>query len=153
MTFTRISCKLIFAILLFGNLQAQINEKSASSTTRTHISLPSSSGDDKSSFALLESTAAHAAQWHDLSLLLVAIEEGQTALQAIRTNVPWIDSRSGAKTFLPYPVGVTPLKVGGKYAWQVSAYENGQYVGQTSIWEFTYQQMDNLAVVPPIETY
>ncbi len=86
-------------------------------------------------------------------LVLTELRKGQAAVQALQTNPPLIHRRGIGRTFLPFPIGTKALEVGKTYVWQVSAFQRGQFLGQTDIWEFTYEGMKSIILPPPPVSY
>ncbi len=73
-------------------------------------------------------------------LILVAVQPGQTALEAIQQNIPIYSISNVTDIFLNYPASNTPLDTAKTYAWQVIAKDNEQFAAQSDVWSFYVKQ-------------
>lgn len=73
----------------------------------------------------------------EYDLLLVAMEEGQSAVEAIARNTPLVIRKRLTSNQLTYPLGAPQLTEGVHYAWQVTAHFGTTEIGATDIWTFT----------------
>jgi hypothetical protein len=71
-------------------------------------------------------------------LKLVEMYAGQTSAQAIAANPVHLSQTGLPLTALPYPVGGSALELNHTYSWQVVATVNGNPIGYSQIWQFTY---------------
>lgn len=72
-------------------------------------------------------------------LRLCHMEAGQSIAEALRINYPLIERRSVREPFMVYPTDALPLEEGESYVWQIRAFYDGLELGETEIWQFTYQ--------------
>lgn len=72
--------------------------------------------------------------------LLVAVQPGQNAYQAIQQNIPIYNRHSGATPFLNYPASNTRLDTGVNYAWCVVAKNSNEFIAQSEVWTFKVTQ-------------
>ncbi|SKA40197.1 hypothetical protein SAMN04488128_105139 [Chitinophaga eiseniae] len=83
----------------------------------------------------------------DLNYELVVTEkrEGQSAAEAVQTNIPVYRASALRQIFAAYPSGGVPLDTGRTYAWTVKAYNGRQFAAQTEIWTF---RLNSKALMP-----
>lgn len=72
-------------------------------------------------------------------LRLVEILGRQTPYDAMASNPAWFERASIPNTVVQYPIASRSLRVGGRYAWQVTASDKGFPLGESEIWWFTYK--------------
>lgn len=70
-------------------------------------------------------------------LNLVQLDPGQTATDAIQTNIPVLHQQNISGTSLMYPTSAPLLQPGMQYAWQVVATNNETPVSRSEVWLFT----------------
>lgn len=78
-------------------------------------------------------------------LVLTEVREGQSAAEAIQSNIPIYRAPALRQVFAAYPSGGVPLDTGRTYAWMVSAYNGRQFAAQTEVWTF---RLHNKALLP-----
>lgn len=71
------------------------------------------------------------------ALKLVELEDNQTPIEAINTNLPLLERYRLKSLSLPYSAAGIPLQKDKKYVWQVTAYWMDAEMGKTDIWEFS----------------
>ena len=75
---------------------------------------------------------------YDLSL--VQLEPGQTAADALQTNIPILYTQNIIGNSLLYPSSAPTLLIGVQYAWKVIAKNNLSPVSASESWTFTLKQ-------------
>ncbi|SRR6266536_3051518 len=78
--------------------------------------------------------------------ILVAVQPGQTPLEAVQQNIPIYSGGNLTDIFLNYPASNAPLDTGKTYAWQVIAKDNNQFAAQSDVWSF-YVKKDTFPTV------
>lgn len=83
----------------------------------------------------------------DLNYELVVTEmrDGQSAAEAVQSNIPVYRAPALRQVFAAYPSGGVPLDTGRTYAWTVKAYNGRQFAAQTEIWTF---RLNSKALMP-----
>ncbi|MEM7656166.1 MAG: hypothetical protein AAF399_08560 [Bacteroidota bacterium] len=71
---------------------------------------------------------------------VVEIHPGQTPEVAIRQNLAFFQANNYSTNILPYPTSARRFDKNSSYAWQVSAYTNRVFSGNTEVWEFSFKQ-------------
>lgn len=84
------------------------------------------------------------------SLRLVALQEGQSRIDAIHSNLPLLEKYNLKTIALPYPPTTIPLQKDQQYAWQVTAYWQSVEIGKTEIWQFSLTEPINNKGQKPI---
>jgi len=74
----------------------------------------------------------------DYSLIIAPYFEGQSKIEAMKTNFSIVNQQRLNQPFQVYPFDAPLLEKGKKYVWQVVAFINGIELGATEIWEFKY---------------
>ena len=85
-------------------------------------------------------------------VLLTEIKGNQTAVEAIRYNLPLFNQNTST-SLLNYPHTAKELQLGRKYGWQVTAHRNGTVLNRSEVWEFTVACPDTLARAEKDEGY
>jgi hypothetical protein len=70
-------------------------------------------------------------------ILLVNLNEGQTAESGIEVNNPYFMKNNLLSHQIQYPFDAAELKTGSRYGWQVQKITNGVVTDKTDAWEFT----------------
>ena len=73
----------------------------------------------------------------EYELLVVAVEEGQSAKEALEFNKPAYSNINLLNTSEKMPTSYEQLKQGQTYAWQVIARSGNSCAAQTEVWTFT----------------
>jgi len=73
------------------------------------------------------------------TLKIVEILARQSADAAMLRNRSWYQQEKVYTTNLQFPVSARAFQTGKRYAWTVYAYNFDVLVGQSEVWEFTYQ--------------
>jgi hypothetical protein len=79
--------------------------------------------------------------------LLVEINPGQLAAEAIQENMPLYNTGSLSANLLNYSAASPRLEKDKWYAWQVITRDGEQYAGKSETWVFTITQTDSTPVV------
>ncbi|MFY0255155.1 hypothetical protein ACDQ55_14500 [Chitinophaga sp. 30R24] len=79
-------------------------------------------------------------------MVLVALEEGQSAVEAVQSNMAVYRFSGLRQPFLPYPAGAPALDSGITYAWMITANNGRQYAAQTDVWTFRVKKPANVLV-------
>ncbi|MFY0254918.1 hypothetical protein ACDQ55_13305 [Chitinophaga sp. 30R24] len=77
-------------------------------------------------------------------LVLVTMEENQSAEEAVQINIPVYRVSSLRQPFMNYPAGAPALDTGITYAWMVTANNGRQYAAQTNTWTFRMKRPANV---------
>jgi hypothetical protein len=72
-------------------------------------------------------------------MTLVKMNKKQSAEDAIIRNRPLYKEGGLGQTFMAFPVNLTELEVGEKYAWTVKAFLGDIFITQADVWEFEIQ--------------
>ncbi|SFW74134.1 hypothetical protein [Chitinophaga sancti] len=67
---------------------------------------------------------------------MVELRKGQSAAEAMQSNIPVYHTTHLKDQFLNYPVSAIALDTAKNYAWTVTARNNNQFAAQTDIWTF-----------------
>ncbi len=91
----------------------------------------------------------------DLSydLVLVEMQPGQSAEQAIQQNIPLYTAGNVDNLSLLYPTSNKALDTARWYAWRIVAKNNHQLVAQSEVWTFTVRGPQTAAVTPVTTNY
>lgn len=73
-------------------------------------------------------------------LILVEVNQGQTAAEAIQQNVPLYSNTDNENIFCNYPSAYAALDTSKLYAWQVIAKNNYEFAAQSEVWTFRVKQ-------------
>jgi hypothetical protein len=87
-------------------------------------------------------------------LRVAEVLAGQSAAEALRSNIPHYQSLDGQMPSLRYPIDARPFETGTTYAWTVQALDQNGYSasandGRSEIWSFRYQDGVATEVTPP----
>jgi len=82
------------------------------------------------------------------TLNLVELFSGQNAYQAILANPPHFSQNNIPMTMLPYPAAAQMLDTSKTYAWQIHADAQGNAMGASEVWTFTYADPKTTAEIP-----
>ena len=87
------------------------------------------------------------------ALRLVAVEEGQSASEALEVNVPLLERTALTTNSLLYPLDARPLRNGETYAWSVDVYLEGAVVTTSEQWQFSVRLPKAMKEVPEALSY
>jgi hypothetical protein len=86
-------------------------------------------------------------------LKLVELFPGQNSYQAIQSNPSYFTQNNIPVTMLPYPPAAQLLDTNKVYAWQVHAEAQGNTMGSSEVWTFTWKNRGPEKVVHKIKSY
>lgn len=81
---------------------------------------------------------------------IVELRNGQSAAEAIQSNIPVYHTTRLKDQFLNYPASAITLDTAKKYAWTVVAKNNNQFAAQADIWTFKLKsvQVEKVYIEP-----
>ncbi|MFT3683037.1 MAG: hypothetical protein QM791_22445 [Ferruginibacter sp.] len=80
-------------------------------------------------------------------VLIVPVNDNQTASEAIQYNVPFYSAGNQAGTSLTYPTSASAFEKDKWYAWQVVARDERNYAGKTETWVFKLSSADSVQFI------
>ncbi|PSL46716.1 hypothetical protein CLV51_103697 [Chitinophaga niastensis] len=73
-------------------------------------------------------------------LVLVEVDENQSAEEAVQLNIPVYRISGLHQPFMNYPAGAPALDTGITYAWMITSNNGRQFAAQTNTWTFHMKQ-------------
>ncbi|MBU0764599.1 MAG: hypothetical protein KJ607_07175 [Bacteroidetes bacterium] len=91
----------------------------------------------------------------DYEILVSEIFRGQNPYKAIESNPAVFREKGINATILTYPSYAECLKPGGRYAWQIFAYDGDILIGKSEIWCFYYLDLQESTptLIKPLNVY
>lgn len=86
-------------------------------------------------------------------ILLVEVQEGQSAIEALDWNSPLLQRANLQSNSLLYPPDGRKLEIGGEYAWMVRVYQRENEVLVSAPWTFSLSDPDALLIAPRKASY
>ena len=83
------------------------------------------------------------------TLRVVQILGRQSAYDAILSNPAYFERRDIPTSMFQYPIAARRFEAGKRYAWRISSHAGGFSLGQSEVWEFTYQPATKADEEPP----